>query len=124
MTDTLTKTCPACFTAIDANASRCPKCTQRQSDVVLSRDVPGKVLGGVCSALAHHFNWDVTVMRVVFIASLAVTGGLAFWVYVATWLMTPFGRHDRAPLARFFDSVANVFSSPANQPQRVPTETR
>ncbi len=122
MTDTLTKTCPACFTAIDSNATRCPKCTQRQSDVVLSRDVHGKVIGGVCAALAHHFNWDVTLMRILFVASLAVTGGLAFWVYVATWLMTPFGRHERAPAAKFFDAVANVFATPKSQP--VPTEPR
>lgn len=117
MTDTtLTKACSACLTTIDANATRCSNCTQRQPDSGLSRDVQGRVLGGVCAALAQHFNWDVTLMRIVFVSSLAVTGGLVFWVYLATWLMTPFGKNERAPMARFFDAVGNLFSPPRSQP--------
>jgi len=119
MTDTLTKACSACLTTIDANATRCSNCTQRQPDTGLSRDVQGKVLGGVCAALAQHFNWDVTLMRIVFVSSLAVTGGLVFWVYLATWLMTPFRQNARAPMARFFDAVGNMFSPPRSQPQPV-----
>lgn len=119
MTDTMTKACAACLTTIDASATRCPSCTQRQPDTGLSRDVQGRVLGGVCAALAQHFNWDVTLMRIVFVSSLAVTGGLVFWVYLATWLMTPFAKNERAPMARFFDAVGNVFSPPRSQPQSV-----
>lgn len=122
MTDTLSKTCPACRSDIDAAATRCPKCTQRQSDAVLHRDVPGKVVGGVCAALAHHFNWDVTLMRILFVSSLAVTGGLVFWVYLATWLMTPFGKTERAPMAKFFDAMGSMFASPRQQPQPIPPE--
>ncbi len=77
------------------------------------------MLGGVCAALAQHFNWDVTLMRIVFVSSLAVTGGLVFWVYLATWVMTPFQRHERAPMAKFFDWVGSLFSSPRSRPQPV-----
>ncbi len=52
MTDTMTKACAACLTTIDASATRCSSCTQRQPDTSLSRDVQGRVLGGVCAALA------------------------------------------------------------------------
>lgn len=120
MTDTLTRSCSACFSEIDPRATRCPHCAQRQTDQQLHRDVPGRLLGGVCASLAQHFGLDLTLTRVLFVASLAVTGGLAFWVYASLWLMTPFGRADRAPLARFFDGVANVFSTPAKPPRPEP----
>ncbi len=119
MTDTELKTCPSCFKNIDARALRCEHCSQRQGDVVgLSRDLPGRALGGVCAALAHHFNWDVTLMRIAFVASLAFTGGLVLWVYAAAWLMTPFEQHGKAPLAKVFDGLAGLFS-PKNGVQRV-----
>jgi phage shock protein C len=121
MTDA-TKTCTACLTTIDVNATRCSNCTQRQPDAGLSRDVQGRVLGGVCAALAQHFSWDVTLLRIIFVSSVAVTGGLVFWVYVATWLMTPFGRFDRAPMARFLDAVGAVFSPSRSQPRPVSPE--
>jgi len=120
MTDTTSKTCSACFKDIDGRALRCPFCAQRQTDVVgLYRDVPGRVMGGVCAALALHFNWDVTLMRIAFVASLALFGPLALWVYAAAWLMTPFTQAGKAPLARLFDALSNLFSPKQNGVERV-----
>lgn len=120
MTDTSSKRCPACFTDVDARASRCPHCAQRQPDAPgLSRDVPGKVLGGVCAALALHFNWDLTLMRIAFVASVAVLGPLTVWIYLAAWLMTPFRPAEKPPLARFFDGLGNLFSPPRAEIERV-----
>lgn len=118
---TTTKTCPACFKDIDARALRCEFCAQRQADVVgLHRNVPGRALGGVCAALAQHFNWDVTLMRIAFVASLAVTGGLVFWVYAAAWLMLPYDVTDKAPLAKVLEWLGNLFSPrPAGGVERV-----
>lgn len=111
MTQTSSKTCPACFKDIDSRASRCPSCAQRQSDVVgLYRDLPGKAVGGVCTAIALHFNWDVTLMRIAFITSLAFTGPLALWVYGAAWLMAPFEQTGKAPLARLMDWLSRLFA--------------
>lgn len=121
MTDTTSKNCPACFKDIDGRALRCPFCAQRQTDVVgLYRDVPGRALGGVCAALALHFNWDVTLMRIAFVVSLALFGPLSLWVYAAAWLMTPFAQSGKAPLARLFDWLGNLFSPrQPNQVERV-----
>ncbi len=105
-----TKRCPACFTDIDTRATRCPSCAQRQPDVTLHRDVPGRMFGGVAAALAQHFNWDVTLTRIVMVTSLAFTGGLVFWVYAAAWLMTPFAASGRAPMLKFVDSVGALFT--------------
>lgn len=113
MTDTTSKTCPSCFKDLDSRALRCPFCTQRQPDVVgLYRDVPGKVLGGVCAAVAHHFNFDVTLARIAFVVSLAVLGPIAVWAYLAAWLMTPFEQTGKAPLARLLDGLGRLFSPP------------
>lgn len=120
MPDLTSKSCSSCFKDIDARTLRCPFCTQRQADVVgLYRDVPGRALGGVCAAFAQHFNWDVTLMRIAFIASLAITGGLVLWVYVAAWLMTPGPQHGKAPLAKLFDALGNLFSPKQGAVQRV-----
>ncbi len=119
MTDLRSRQCVSCLQELAAQASRCPHCTQRQPDAPgLHRDLPGRLAGGVCAALAHHFNWDATLMRVLFVASLAFTGGLAFWVYAALWLMTPFAPRGRPPLTRGVDALGRLFSPPQGQPER------
>lgn len=111
MTDTTSKNCAACFKDIDSRALRCPFCTQRQADVVgLYRDVPGRLAGGVCAAIALHFNWDVTLMRVAFVASLSFLGPIPVWIYGAVWLMTPYAQTGKAPLTRLVESLGNLFS--------------
>jgi phage shock protein PspC (stress-responsive transcriptional regulator) len=112
-----TKSCSSCFETIDARAVRCPRCTQRQPDAPgLFRGVPGRLVGGVCAALAQHFGWDLTVMRVVLVASLAITGGMGLWVYAGLWLMTPFTVNGQAPATRFVDWLGRVFAPPAASP--------
>lgn len=110
MTDTTTKTCTACFKDIDGRALRCSFCTQRQGDVGIYRDVPGRVTAGVTAAIAHHFNWDVTLARVAFIVGLSLLGPIAVWAYFAVWLMTPFTQGDKTPLARMFEALGKLFS--------------
>lgn len=111
MTD---KTCTACFKDIDARALRCPHCTQRQGDVVgLYRDLPARVAGGVTAAVANHFSWDVTLVRVVFVLSFAALGPIPLWAYLAVWLMTPFEQNGKAPLTRFIDWLGKLFSPPS-----------
>ena len=119
-TTTATKSCPACFSSIDARALRCPHCAQRQPDVEsFHRDAPGRVLAGVCAALAVHFNWDVTLMRIAFVASFALLGPLSLWIYCAAWLMTPFRAGEKTPLAKGFDWLSNLFSPKPGGVERV-----
>ena len=99
MTDTTSKSCPSCFK------------TSRQTDVVgFYRDVPGRVVSGVTAAIALHFNWDVPLMRIAFVVSLAVLGPVPIWIYVAAWLSTPFAQDGKAPLTRMIDWLSNLFS--------------
>ena len=116
-----TRRCPMCFEQIDARAVRCSHCGQRQAEAPgLHRDVPGRLVGGVCAALAHHFSWDVTVMRVALVAISFVSGGVGFWMYVMLWLLTPYEAGGRAPAMRAADWIGRLFSPPApsDQPPR------
>lgn len=102
--------CAACLETIDVRATRCAHCGQRQGNATLYRDVPGRALGGVAAALAQHFNWDVTVMRVLLVLSVAFSGGLVFWAYGVLWLMTPFTPNGRAPASKAVDWLGDLFT--------------
>lgn len=123
MSDTTSKTCPSCFKDLDVRAARCPFCAQRQPDAPgLYRDVPGRLLGGVTAALAMHFNWDVTLMRVLFVSSIAISGGLALWVYALVWFLTPFEARGRTPATKAMDWLSGLFAKPSTpQPEGPPT---
>lgn len=78
--------------------------------VGLYRNVPGRALGGVSASIAHHFNWDVTLMRILFVVSIAFTGGLVFWVYAASWAMTPFEQNGKSPAVKAMEWLGTLFS--------------
>ena len=54
----------------------------------LVRSESDKMIGGVASGIAHHFGWDVTVVRLVFLAAL-VLGGSGFMAYILAWVFIP-----------------------------------
>ena len=47
-----------------------------------------RIIGGVCSGLAEHFNVDVTIVRVLFIAFALMTG-VGFLLYLLLWVLMP-----------------------------------
>jgi phage shock protein PspC (stress-responsive transcriptional regulator) len=58
----------------------------------LRRSRQRKVLGGVCGGLAEWLDWDVTLVRILYVVvsilSAAFPGAL---VYVVLWIMMPKG---------------------------------
>lgn len=54
----------------------------------LFRDENDKVLGGVCSGLAHYFNVDVVVIRIIF-AILFFSFGFGLIPYIVLWVVVP-----------------------------------
>lgn len=54
----------------------------------LQRSAKGRVLAGVCLAIARQYRLNVTVVRVAMVA-LTVTGGVGLIAYIAGWLLIP-----------------------------------
>ena len=54
----------------------------------LQRPTKGRVLAGVCLAIAKQYRLDVTVVRIVMVA-LTITGGVGLIAYIAGWLLIP-----------------------------------
>src|SRR5436190_595012 len=106
-----TKSCPACFQSIDVRAIKCSFCASRQPDAaVLHRNVPGRVLGGVCAALSLQLGWDPVLIRVLLVVSIAGTGALTLWAYGFVWFLTPFDAHSKSPATKLVDGLSNLFS--------------
>ena len=118
-----TKPCSACATAIHSLATKCPHCRARQADAPpMHRAVPGKLIAGVCAAIAAQLAVDPTVVRVAFAVATALSAGLVFWVYVMFWLITPAAPAAVAPINRAMDWVTELFSprrgTPSPEPRR------
>lgn len=106
-----TKSCPACFQSIDARALKCSACSSRQPDApMMHRNVPGRVLGGVCAALSLQFGWDPVVIRVLLVVSIVATGFLTLWAYALVWFLTPYEAMGKAPATNLVDGLSNLFS--------------
>lgn len=60
----------------------------RHSKNDLHRSSDGAMIGGVCSGLSETLKIDVTIIRIIFIASLAI-GGLGFWAYIILLVLLP-----------------------------------
>lgn len=62
----------------------------------LRRPRTGRVIGGVCAALARRFGWDATVVRVLAAASLFLPGPQLIF-YVVAWIVIPAEQATEAP---------------------------
>lgn len=58
----------------------------------LFRDTDNKMLGGVASGLAEYMNWDVTVVRLIFLFCLFAVQGSVL-AYILAWIIVP-GKYD------------------------------
>jgi phage shock protein PspC (stress-responsive transcriptional regulator) len=54
----------------------------------LLRPRNGKVIAGVCAALANRFGWSVTLTRVLTVASIILPGPQLI-IYIVLWVLIP-----------------------------------
>ncbi len=54
----------------------------------LTKSATGRKVAGVCSGLAHYFDTDPTLVRLVF-AGLALLGGSGVVIYLLAWMIMP-----------------------------------
>jgi phage shock protein C len=75
--------CPSCGNAVASSNSGM---YAQQSQLVRPRNP--RVIAGVCSGLALHYGWDITIVRLILVLCVlfAGTGVLA---YVIAWIVIP-----------------------------------
>lgn len=54
----------------------------------LYRSRKDRVIAGVCGGIAHYFNIDPTIVRLVAVLGLILAGG-TFWSYIIMMLVIP-----------------------------------
>ena len=54
----------------------------------LVRD-PNSVLGGVLAGLARQQGWDVSLVRLTYVAFFLMTFGTAIFMYLLAWVIVP-----------------------------------
>lgn len=54
----------------------------------LVRPRNGKVIAGVCAAIAHRYGWSPTAVRIAFVVSTLVPGP-QFLLYIILWIIVP-----------------------------------
>jgi len=55
----------------------------------LYRSTLDKKIAGICGGLGEYLNVDPTVMRILFVAGIFLTGSLMFWAYLVMWIVIP-----------------------------------
>jgi phage shock protein C len=60
----------------------------------LRRPRSGRIIGGVCAALAQRFGWDVSLVRVLAVVSVLIPGPQVL-AYILAWAIIP-GETDAA----------------------------
>lgn len=88
--------CSYCGRQMDAGARFCASCGAAcqtgyfyaPASGQLMRPRSPRVFGGVCSGLALHYGWDVTIVRLVW-ALCVLFGGTGVLAYIIAWIVIP-----------------------------------
>ncbi len=84
--------CNFCGKVIQDDANVCPYCARVVNYVAprhrLMRPRVGRKLGGVCAAVAHYFDLDVTLVRLIWLLSVFIPGPTII-AYIVCWIVIP-----------------------------------
>jgi|SRR3954447_4844434 len=87
--------CTKCGSQLNGDDRFCSRCGARTAvgageapARTLMLDKSNKKIAGVCAGLARYLDFDVTFIRVLWLA-IAVTTGVGFIAYLAAWIVMP-----------------------------------
>ena len=73
----------------------------------LYRSLNHKMLAGICGGLAEYFDADPTVVRLLYVAFIIMSGGLGLLAYLVAWMIIPLDRTQRGFYAAPGQSIAS-----------------
>jgi len=81
---------------VDNFCSHCgcetPRAHAQQAPRRLYRLAYDKKIAGVCSGIAKYLDMDVTLVRILVITLIFISGGVALPAYIAAWIIMPVDR--------------------------------
>lgn len=54
----------------------------------LMRPRQGRLIAGVCAAVANRFGWNLTLVRILTVIAV-IFFGLSLWAYIILWILIP-----------------------------------
>lgn len=85
--------CTQCGKQMDDSARFCPACganaTRAPFPGQLTRPRHPRVIAGVCSGIALHYGWDLSLVRILAVLALFVSCGTVMLLYFAAWIIIP-----------------------------------
>lgn len=78
-----------------------------------------RMIGGVCSGLAEYFNFDVAIVRVLFVV-LVFASGAGILLYLVLWLLMP--EAEAPPTQEGMDKIRTGLKSMGADINRISTE--
>lgn len=91
---------------------------QRKRVRKLYRDTANKRIGGVAAGVAAYFDWDPTLVRILFILILIVSFGWTLFIYILMWIFIPEANSvaQRLEMQGVEPNVDNISSHAADTP--------
>jgi phage shock protein C len=88
--------CSHCGRQMEAGARFCSACGWAWQPAPFAGPIAGqltrprypRVLGGVCSGLALHYGWDVSLVRLIWVLCI-LFAGTGILVYLIAWIVIP-----------------------------------
>jgi phage shock protein PspC (stress-responsive transcriptional regulator) len=75
-----------------------PRTHNKKKNKKFYRDTDKMVLGGVCAGASNYFDWDVALVRVIFMLSVIFLG-TGVLIYIIFWIATPEAKSTSEKLA-------------------------
>jgi phage shock protein PspC (stress-responsive transcriptional regulator) len=106
--------CTHCGTQVKENDNFCSQCGREQPRTAsqgfmanppvsqpvrrLHRSLIDKKIAGVCAGLGEYLEVDVTLVRLLVLVAMIMSGGVGLIAYIAAWIVIPLERtYEQAP---------------------------